>query len=145
MRSSVRWLIGWSADLGWSVFRGSLLLGLLFMRLKTEIWVKGYLRARSSENVMAVLSRRGDEDAGAVFIIVDMMNGQCRLFGPAPAGLEIVDRQRRWEHCFTDESVDLDRAREYINRQLDMDPDIWVVEVEDRLGRDFLDDAVVRD
>ena len=28
----------------------------------------------------------------------------------------------------------------YLSRQLDFDPDVWVVEVEDRQGRHFLDD-----
>jgi len=115
------------------------------MRLKSEIWVKGYLRARNAENIMAVLSRRGDPDAGAIFILVDFLDGHCHLFGPAPAGLDVVDRERRWCHCISSEGVEVGVAREYLDRQYDMDPDIWVVEVEDSLGRDFLDNAIVRD
>jgi len=115
------------------------------MRLKSEIWVTAYLRARSAENVMAVLSRRGDKDAGAIFIIIDLLDGYCRLLGPAPAGLDVVDRERRWSYCISDERLEQQIVRKYIDQQLDMDPDIWVIEVEDSLGRDFLDDAIVRD
>jgi len=38
------------------------------MRLKSGIWVSAYLRRCQVEGVMAVLRRRGSEEAGAIFI-----------------------------------------------------------------------------
>ena len=115
------------------------------MRMKSELWVKSYLRARAGQNVMAVLSRRGDVDAGAIFILVDMMDGSCHLYGPAPAGLEVVSSERRWVDCIGEEVVERAQALDYLRSQSDMDPDIWIVEVEDKLGRNFIDDEIVRD
>ncbi|MGI9379970.1 MAG: DUF1491 family protein, partial [Methyloligellaceae bacterium] len=37
-------------------------------RTKSEIWVKGYVRRCYGENCPAVIVRRGDGDAGAIFI-----------------------------------------------------------------------------
>ena len=115
------------------------------MRMKSEFWVKSYLRARAGQNVMAVLSRRGDADAGAIFVLVDMMDGSCNLYGPAPAGLEVVSSERRWVRCISEEAVERTQALDYLRSQSDMDPDIWIVEVEDNSGRHFLDDQIVRD
>ena len=58
------------------------------MRLKSEIWVKAYLRRCQHEGATAVLVRRGDTDAGAIYIKVSRLDGTAALFGPAPAGLE---------------------------------------------------------
>ena len=56
------------------------------MRLKSEIWVRAYLRRCQTQNVPAVVVRRGDEAAGAIFICVDRLDGTVSLYGPAPAG-----------------------------------------------------------
>ena len=56
------------------------------MRIKSEIWVRAYLRRCQSEGVPVVIVRRGDEAAGAIFICVDRLDGTVSLYGPAPAG-----------------------------------------------------------
>ena len=61
------------------------------MRLKSEIWVKAYLRRSRHEGADAVLVRRGDEDAGAIYIKVSRLDGTASLFGPAPAGLDAAE------------------------------------------------------
>src|SRR2546427_3906367 len=66
------------------------------MRLKSEIWVKAYLRRCQHEGAAAVLVRRGDTDAGAIYVKISRLDGTAALFGPAPAGLEEArDRDRK--------------------------------------------------
>ena len=110
------------------------------MRLKSEIWVKAYLRRCQHEGVAAVLVRRGDADAGAIYIKVSRLDGTAALFGPAPAGLEAVREDRRWEPCLEREPVSEVDADAYLARQIAFDADIWVVSVDDRRGRHFLED-----
>ena len=38
------------------------------MRLKSEIWVKAYLRRCTVNGASGVVARHGDDDAGAIFI-----------------------------------------------------------------------------
>ena len=110
------------------------------MRLKAEIWVKAYLRRCQYEGASAVLVRRGDVDAGAIYIKVSRLDGTGALFGPAPAGLDSMREDRRWVSCLEPESVPEAETDAYLERQIDFDPDIWIVSVEDRQGRHFLDD-----
>jgi hypothetical protein len=110
------------------------------MRLKAEIWVKAYLRRCQSEGAAAVLVRRGDSDAGAIYIKVSRLDGTATLFGPAPAGLEEAGEDRRWQPCLAPQFVSEDEADAYLSRQMDFDPDLWIVSVEDRQGRHFLED-----
>jgi hypothetical protein len=114
------------------------------MRLKAEIWVKAYLRRCQVEGATAVLVRRGDTDAGAIYIKVSRLDGTAMLFGPAPAGLDAAGEDRRWQPCLDPASLTEVAADSYLARQIEFDPDIWIVSVEDRQGRHFLDDWLVR-
>lgn len=110
------------------------------MRLRSEIWVKAFIRRCAVEGAAAVVVRHGDNDAGAIFIKVSRLDGTCRVFGPAPAGLDDTATDRRWTvrlgGC---DKPDRD-ADAYLAREADFDPDLWIVELEDRAGRHFLDD-----
>src|SRR5690606_5115084 len=64
-------------------------------RLRSDIWVAAYLRSCAVAGVVAVLRRRGAAEAGAIYIKVDLLQGECRLLGPAPPDLEGDDAIRR--------------------------------------------------
>jgi hypothetical protein len=110
------------------------------MRLKTEIWVQAYLRTLDANGIAAVLVRRGDRDAGAVYIKVARLDGRAALFGPAPAGLAEASLGRAFASLHADETIPERDADRRIAEEQRFDPDIWVVEVEDRLGRHHLED-----
>ena len=110
------------------------------MRLKSEIWVKAYLRRCRHEGADAVLVRRGDDDAGAIYIKVSRLDGTASLFGPAPAGLDAAREDRLWQPSLKAEPSPEAEVDAFLQRQIEFDPDLWIVAVEDRSGRHFLDD-----
>ena len=115
------------------------------MRLKSGIWVAAYLRRCNIEGAYATVRRRGAEEAGAIFIIINRRDGTATLYGPAPQSA--FDDAQPAERIFTalvggatpvaEADVDARLAREQR-----FDPDIWIVEIEDRGGRHFLDRVV---
>lgn len=113
------------------------------MRLKSEIWVKAYLRRCAVNGAIATVLRHGDDDAGAIFIKVLRQDSTAALFAPAPAGFDGADFDRRWVAGlggrFTAEA-DVDRV---LQKEAGFDGDLWVVEVEDRDGRHFLGDDLM--
>jgi hypothetical protein len=111
------------------------------MRIRSEIWVSAYLRRCQAAGVPAVIVRRGDEHAGAIYLSINRLDGMVHLYGPAPAGLEDSDTDRRWVSCLGAEPVKATEADLYLARQINFDPDIWIVEIEDRLGRHLLGGA----
>jgi hypothetical protein len=110
------------------------------MRLKSELWVKAYLRRCRIEGADALLVRRGDTDAGAIYIKVSRLDGTALVYGPAPAGLDEAREDRRWQPSLKGEPTAEAQVDAYLERQVDFDSDIWIVVVEDRAGRHFLDD-----
>ena len=116
------------------------------MRLKSNIWVSAYIRRCGIEGAFAVVRRRGAEEAGAIFMKISRLDGTGTLFGPAPQSL--VDEERLSDRLFTvliggDTLASEADIEARLAREIKFDPDVWIVEVEDRQGRNFLDDAVV--
>ena len=114
------------------------------MRLKAGIWVAAYLRRCQIEGAFAAVRRRGADEAGAVFIKISRLDGTAEVFGPAPQSA--FDEARPTDRAFapalkTQPAPDAD-AEAYLARQIKFDPDVWIVEVEDRAGRHFLDAVV---
>jgi hypothetical protein len=116
------------------------------MRLKSGIWVAAYVRRCHIEGAFAAVRRRGADEAGAVFIKISRLDGTATLYGPAPQA--VFDEAQPVGRIFTvilggdapAPEVDIE-AR--LLREIRFDQDMWIVEVEDRAGRPFLDGAVV--
>lgn len=114
------------------------------MRLKAGIWVAAYLRRCHVEGAYAVVRRRGADEAGAVFVKIDRLDGTSDLYGPAPqtAFDEAHPVERAFIACLKEQPASDAAVEAYLASQLRFDPDIWIIEVEDRQGRHFLDSVV---
>ena len=112
------------------------------MRLRSDIWVSAYLRRCEVEGAFATLRRRGAAEAGAIFVLIDRLDHHVALFGPAPQSLADDSGVRRWIRLHESEWIDPPAAQERLNRELKFDSDLWIVDVDDRQGRNFLDLAV---
>lgn len=110
------------------------------MRVPSELWVKALLRRCGAAAVPAVVVRRGDDDAGAIFLKVAMLDGRAKLFGPEPAGFAgNITGMPKFMAVLDPAGAPEPDVDAYLARQLDFDSDLWIVEIEDRAGRSFLD------
>jgi hypothetical protein len=109
------------------------------MRLKSALWVAAYLRRCQVEGCSAVVRRRGAEEAGAIFVRVCRLDGTSDLFGPAPqSALEPGASDRIFAACLASLPAPDAEIEARLSRETKFDSDLWVVEVEDRAGRNFL-------
>lgn len=106
------------------------------IRLKSAIYVQALIRRCEVAGSAAYLVRRGAEEAGAVFLKLNRLDGTCMVLSPARRGDELV-----WTRPLG-ESADETRAADYFAKQIRIDPDIWIVEIEDRAGRVFVDEPI---
>ena len=114
------------------------------MRLKSGIWVAAYIRRCHLEGAFAAVRRRGAEEAGAIFIKLNRLDGTADIYGPAPQA--VFEDSHPSDRAFSPGLPVLPApeadVEAYLARQFRFDPDIWIVEVEDRAGRHFLDQVV---
>ena len=107
-------------------------------RLRSDFWVAAHLRRCAVEGVTAVLRRRGAPEAGAIFVKLDRLDGTASLYGPAPQSLFDGEREGRLFTGLLQEVAPLE-IEERMQRESRFDPDFWLIEIEDRQGRHFLE------
>jgi hypothetical protein len=103
-------------------------------RLTAEFWVQAYLARLRIFDIAAFVVAHGDDTAGAVLVKLNTLDGQAQAFS---RGFDLMSGDRRWEQLSCGGERDVDAA---ISRQRGFDPDLWVIEVEDRAGRHLLDE-----
>jgi hypothetical protein len=103
-------------------------------RLTAEFWVQAYLARLRLADIPAFVVARGDATAGAVLVKQATLDGQAtahqRSFDPMTGA-------RTWMVLAQGGGG---RGRRRHHPQRDFDPDLWVIEVEDRAGRHLLDE-----
>ena len=111
------------------------------MRLKSGLWVAAYLRRCQGAGAYGAVRRRGAEEAGAIFIKVNRLDGTADLYGPAPqaAFAEAHPSDRAFVSCLKKEPAAEDEVEARLAREIKFDPDVWILEIEDRAGRHFID------
>ena len=100
-------------------------------RLKTELRVSAILKRAQGAGAFAVIVRRGDADAGALWVIVRQGPDLLRYTEQMT-----MSGTREW---YQDGPFDETEIQLRVNKAVDRDPDIWIVEIEDAQGRAFLD------
>jgi hypothetical protein len=115
------------------------------MRLRSDVWVAAYLRRCGAEGQSAALRRRGAAEAGAIFVKIDRLDGHSTLYAPAPQSAISAAPEPGVERLFVrahkSEWIESAEAEKRLEREVAFDPDVWIVEVEDREGRAWLDFA----
>ena len=103
-------------------------------RLTAEFWVRAYINRLRLADIPAFVVARGDATAGAVIVKQNPLDGTSKAF---QRSLDIPTGGRIWVVLAEGGDEDVEAA---IARQRGFDPDLWVVEVEDREGRHLLDE-----
>jgi hypothetical protein len=101
-------------------------------RLTAEFWVSAYIKRLRLEDIPAFVTARGDATAGAVIVKLNTLDGRAQAFQRSFD----AEGARIWVALAEGDEAAVDAA---LARQRGFDPDLWVIEVEDRAGRTLLD------
>ncbi|MEJ8562779.1 DUF1491 family protein [Yoonia sp. GPGPB17] len=104
------------------------------MRLTADIWVAAYLTRLRLIDVPAFIVQRGDSTAGAVLIKLNTLDGKACCY---QRSFDLMTGDRKWVVLVEGDEAEVDVS---VAKQRSFDPDLWVIEVEDRLGRHLLDE-----
>ncbi len=100
-------------------------------RLKTRLMVQAAIRLCGIYAIPIVVARRGDEDSGAILLKLDRRKHGFQVLAQARGS----SGELAWLRATGADPVDEATANAYIARQVDRDPDLWVVEIEDPEAR----------
>ena len=102
-------------------------------KLTSRFWVDAYLTRLLVFDIPAFVVAHGDDTGGAVLVKLSTLDGKAALF---QRSFDLMTGERSWLELTSGSNLDVDAS---IDRQKGFDPDVWVIEVEDRSGRHLLD------
>jgi hypothetical protein len=102
-------------------------------RLTARFWIDAYLARLRLADIPAFITAHGDDTGGAVLVKLNTLDGKATLY---QRSVDPMTGGRVWLSLAEGAEPSVDAA---IARQRATDPDLWVVEVEDRAGRHLLD------
>ena len=111
----------------------------MVMGLTTGLWVSAQVRLCDIAFIPATVVRRGDPDVGTVLIKLNRFEEGVTVFAQAST----LDGEPAWSRGSGPQPVTEPEADAYIKRQVERDPDVWVIEIEDRKGQYKLDGKLV--
>lgn len=99
------------------------------MRTTSALFVSALLRRVNSGGGYAAILRRGNAEAGAVFLVLRRRDGSMAVYGPAP---QLAYGGDAGERCFSliADPVDPAALDRLMERELRFDSDLWLVELE---------------
>ncbi len=103
------------------------------LRLTARFWVDAYLTRLRGSDIPAFVVAHGDDTGGAVLVKLNSLDGQAALY---QRSYDVMADTQRWAILDQGPEAEVDAS---IARQRGYDPDLWVIEVEDREGRHLLD------
>ncbi len=101
-------------------------------RLTAEFWVHAYLARLRLQDIPAFVVAHGDNTAGAVLVKMNTLDGQAIAY---QRSFDLMSGARKWIELSSGPEGDVDAT---LTKQRSFDPDLWVIEVEDRQGRHLL-------
>lgn len=107
-------------------------------RLKIALYVKALTRRAEVAGASVYVLRHGADEAGALYLKILLPERRCTVLSQARRG----DGELVWMKTLG-ESCDDAAAAKYFEKQIRFDPDLWIVEIEDREGRAFVDEPIV--
>ncbi|MEC7794069.1 MAG: DUF1491 family protein [Pseudomonadota bacterium] len=109
------------------------------MRLTARMWVDAYLTRLRLSDIPAFVVAHGDDTGGAVLVKLATLDGRAQAF---QRSFDLMTGERNWMVLSEGDEPEVDAA---ISRQRGYDPDLWVIEVEDKAGRHLLDEPGLKD
>lgn len=91
--------------------------------LKAGLWIRATLRRFNQNGQPALILKKGDEDAGAIFILLTDAAGQAAILQ------EHGDYWRRHDMKADTPHALAEAIETFLDRQKRFDPDLWVIEI----------------
>ncbi|HAX92009.1 MAG TPA: DUF1491 domain-containing protein [Rhodospirillaceae bacterium] len=107
--------------------------------LPTDLMISAQIRIAARQGVPIVVTHRGDSSSGSIYLKINLLNGTAHVLNQVR-----LEDERVWVYTLSDTPLDEREADKYLESQIDFDPDLWVIEIEDRQGRHWFDGRILK-
>lgn len=96
-------------------------------RLPVHLWVDAQLAPLNARGIFYYIHQKGEQNSGVVMVKLNGLKGQCRLL----IQQRDFEGQLGWMNAMNKDHLDERDVDQYIQRAINRDPDMWVIEIED--------------
>ena len=109
------------------------------MKLKTNVLVDAALRKANNLAIPAFILKKGDPDAGAIFLEIELNKNFVHLLHRR---FDFYENEI-WECLNKGQPQPADVIEKQIKREIYRDPDCWVVSVQDKRARNIFNISTI--
>ena len=107
--------------------------------LTTDIMVNAHIRIAAREGIPITVRRRGDNSSGTIVLKINRLDGTADVLTQAR-----YEDERVWSPISRSGPLSEAEADKYLDRQAEIDPDSWLLEIEDRQGRHWFPGRIMK-
>lgn len=97
-------------------------------RLPVHLWIDAQLRPLNDNGIFYYIHKSGDKNTGIILLKINRLDGFCKLL----IQQRDFEGKMGWMTALQEEIIEESIADTYIKRSSLRDPDLWVIEIEDR-------------
>ena len=97
-------------------------------RLPVHLFIDAQLSPLNAKGIFYYIQQRGEQNTGTILLKICNLQGVCKLIMQQ----RDLDGKMGWMNAMQKEEVEEAEAGQYIQRAISRDPDLWVIEIEDR-------------
>jgi hypothetical protein len=107
-------------------------------RLPPSFLISAQIRIAAREGIPIVVRRHGNDESGTIILKINRLDGTARVLTQVRYEDELV-----WNPVSRIDPMPEADADKYLDRQAAIDPDSWLLEIEDKQGRHWFPGRVM--
>ena len=107
--------------------------------LPASFLISAQIRIAAREGVPIVVRRRGDETQGAIILKINRLDNTAHVLAQVR-----IDDKSMWSPVSRTDPMPEADAERYLEKQAKIDPDTWIIEIEDKQGRHWFPGNIVK-
>lgn len=96
------------------------------------------IRVAANEGIPIFVRHRGDSNSGAIVLKINKLDGFSRVLSRT-----MLEEGVCWTTVGKNDLMTDEAAEKYLRQRAEFDPDVWLLEIEDRLGRHWFNGKVI--
>ena len=97
--------------------------------LNTKLLIDGVLQPLAGRGIYHYVHQEGNHASGLILLKISNLEGRCKFLTQQR---DFETDELVWVPALAEEMVDEAEADAYIQRAISRDPDLWVIEIEDK-------------
>lgn len=106
--------------------------------LPTALRISAQIRIAAAQGIPMMVVHKGDPDSGTIYLKINRLDGTAEVLSQIR-----TDRGIAWLSTTEGKGLPDREADAYLFQQMDFDPDLWIIEVEDRQGRHWFPEDIL--